>query len=91
MVMMSHKHIQLILSAFIIIVAIFTKIYTVNYWEIQGITNVYPYFMPYLFIGWGIALCGRLWYEKSRLVSVWVMALSIIWYGFQSFSVAGGL
>lgn len=91
MQMLSHKHVQLIFSALIIVAAISTKIITVQYWEANGITNIYPWYIPYIFIGWGIALCGRLWYEKSRLFSVWVMALALVWYGFQSFAVAGGL
>ena len=87
--LLSHKHIQFGFAAFIIVAAITTKLITIDYWQTQGIIHVYPWFMPYLFIGWGVALCGRLWYEHSKLFSVWIMAIALVWYGFESFAVAG--
>jgi len=89
--LLTHRHIQFGFAVFIIVAAIATKWLTVNYWAEQGITNVYPWFMPYMFLGWGVALCGRLWYEKSRLYSVWIMALALLWFGMESFSVSGGI
>lgn len=86
---LTHRHIQLFSSAFIIVAAIGTKWFTINYWQTQGITHVYPYWMPYVFILWGCALILRLWDEKSRLYSVWIMALALVWYGIESFAVAG--
>ena len=87
--LLTHKHIQLGCAAFIILAAIGTKWFTINYWAEQGITSVYPWFMPYMFIGWGLALMIRLWTERSRLYSVWIMALALLWYGWQSFAVSG--
>lgn len=86
--MVNNRTLQFILAAFIIIAAIVTKLLTVSYWEATGASNVYPWFMPYIFIAWGGALCIRLWTEKSRLYSVWVMAIALVWFGFQTFEVA---
>lgn len=87
--MLSHKHIQIGLAVFIAVGSIVTKVIAVNYWAEHGITNIMPWFVPYITIGIGIALCGRLYYEKSRLFSVWIMAIALVWYGFESFAVAG--
>jgi len=89
--MFARRETQIVLSAIIIIAAIATKVMTVNYWAVNNISNVYPWFMPYIFIGWSMALMGRLYFEKSRLFSVWIMALALLWYGFESFAVAGAI
>ena len=86
--MVNQRTLQWILAFFVIFAAIFTKIMTVQYWETTGITNVYPWYMPYIFIAWGGALCVRLYAEKSRLYSVWIMAIALVWFGFQAFEVA---
>jgi len=85
----SHRHIQWVCSAIIILVAVYTKVDVVNYWHTNNITHVYPWYMPWLYLLWGGALIVRLWDEKSRLYSVWVMAIALIWFAIESFSVAG--
>ena len=85
----SNIHLHVCISLFIIVAAVGTKWFTINYWSEQGITHVYPWFMPYVFILWGLALLFRLWYENSKLYSVYIMALALIWFGWESFSVTG--
>lgn len=87
--MLRHPTLQWILAAFIVVAAISTKWFTINYWKTAGITHVYPWFMPYMFIAWGIALLIRLWVENSKLYSVYVMSIALVWYGVESMAVSG--
>lgn len=85
--MLNHHQIQWIFAAIIIIAAIGTKYITIDHWHTSGITGVYPWYIPYVFLLWSFALMGRLYYEKSRLYSVWVMAIAGVWFGIEAFKV----
>jgi len=87
--MISQKYITY--ACFLIIVgsAIGTKLIALNHWQEQGLTSIFPWYIPYIFILWSFALMFRLYQEKSRLFSVWIMALALLWYGVQLFAYSG--